>query len=270
MLMKRCIPFYADDNRSNLPYYLVQDVRGNDVIYVNPSNHIYTNQKNLGLNEQLNLFHKCINQGICYTYKINKDVTILKKHIEKNIYWYLLDGKNELNLYQSFYDNLEDINIIFNDKYFCLTSKEYGDAIPTVVAAYDIEQKKLLDCEDYQTENILYKTLVDVRRSQFDCVYSILTGKMMEETNERLFKLLSFMLGKKVDKNNYLDDIQQVRNYILNKYPYLSNIKVIDDVDELKELNYQFDINHFSFNRINEDLTKLKYLEPKTYEKVKS
>ena len=77
----RCIPFYLDDNSNNLPFYLIKDRKGNDVIYINDNNMIYTNTKCKSIGQQLNLFTMCFNQGICSVYRINENVSVIKKII---------------------------------------------------------------------------------------------------------------------------------------------------------------------------------------------
>ena len=42
-MKQKYIPFYLDNNSNNLPFYLTKDKRGNDVIYINYKNMIYTN-----------------------------------------------------------------------------------------------------------------------------------------------------------------------------------------------------------------------------------
>lgn len=266
MLKTKCIPFYADNNSSNLPFYLLQDARGNDVIYINDKNMIYTNSKNITLYEQMDMYTKCLNQGICYFYRIDKNIRVLKKHINKDIYWYLLNGNDQLGIYKTKFDNLENVNIYFNDKYFCLTSMEYGEYVPEVVAGYDIKNKKLFDCEDYQTGNYLYKSLVEVRRCRYDCICSILQKEILIDDEERLFSFLSFILNKKITKENYMDNIDKARFYVLKKYPKLINLKI--EKDKLKEQNKLFGINHFYFNRLETDMPELKYKQNKTYVKA--
>lgn len=270
MLKTQCIPFYSDNNSSNLPFYLLHDRRGNDVIYINEKNIIYTNQKNSEINEQLNLYEKCFNRGICYSYKINKQLSVIKKQIGKDIYWYLLNGNDQLGIYQTKYDNLEDIRIHFNNKYFCLASTEYGDCIPNIVAGYDINKKQLLDCSDYKTENILYKYLVEARRCQFDCICSILSGKMFIEDEDRLFYFLSFIFDKQINQHNYKEYLSIARNYILQKYPKLKNLKIPFDKLKIQEQNKNFGINYFYFNRIDKNIDDLKYFDNKNYVKTKN
>ena len=48
-MKKMCMPFYLDNNSSNLPFYLMKDENENDIIYINNSNIIYTNTKNNNL-----------------------------------------------------------------------------------------------------------------------------------------------------------------------------------------------------------------------------
>lgn len=269
MLRKQCIPFYSDNNSSNLPFYLSKDTRGNDVIYINDQNMIYTNQKGLEINDQLNLYEKCLNQGICYYYKIDKELAIIKKQINKDIHWYLLNGTDQIGIYNTKYDNLEDIKIYFNDKYFCLTSMEYGECMPSIVAGYDITQKKFLDCSDYKTENSLYKSLVEVRRCRFDCICSILSGKLLLEDEERLFNFLSFILNQQVNHENLRESLSISRDYILHKYPDLSQINVYFDKSEIEKQSENFDVGHYYFNRMSKKLEELKYLNNKVYVKIK-
>ena len=268
MLKTKCIPFYLDNNSSNLPFYLLRDVRGNDVIYINKDNIIYTNRKNIAINDQMSIYNKCLNQGICYTYKINKNLTLLKTQKEKNIYWFLFDKENQIGIYQNYFDNLEEVRIHFNDNYLCITSTEYGDCIPTVVAGYDIKNRKVLDCDDLSTANNLYKAIVEVRRCRFDCIYSILSGKVLVEDISRLYKFLSFVLNKQVNGENIKVSLKEARPYILKKYPKLKNFKINNDVETVKSKNKDFGINYFYFNRIDQEIADLKCKENKVLCKV--
>lgn len=269
MLKTKCVPFYADNNSSNLPFFLLQDVRGNDVIYINKDNMIYMNRKDIDLKDQILLYSKCLNKGICCAYKINKDLTLLKQQKEKNIYWILLDKENQLGIYHHYFDNLEEVNFHYNDNYLCLTSADYGDYIPTVVAGYDIKNKKILDCQDFYTSNNLYKAIVEVRRCKFDCIYSILQQRILLEDKTRLYKFLSFILNKEVNDNNIRQSLKEARPYVLKKYPKLRKFKIHDDIDTVKEKNKNFGVNYFYFNRIDHEIDNLKHQENKVLSKKK-
>lgn len=263
MLKTKCIPFYLDNNSSNLPFYMLKDARGNDVIYISDNNMIYTNTNHMQLNEQISLYNKCLNQGICYNYKINKNINLLKIQKDKNIYYFLLDKENQIGIYQTYFDNLEENKVHFNDDYICITSTEYGECIPTVVAGYDIKNRKILDCEDFNTANKLYKAIVEVRRCKFDCICSILRGEVLLEDEDRLYKILSFILNKKVDKNNVKQSLKEAKPFVLKKYPKLSKLKISNNKEEIEEKNKLFGINYFYFNRMDKKLDNLKYQENK-------
>lgn len=260
------IPFYLDNNSNNLPFYLVKDSRGNDVIYINDKNMIYTNCKTNNLGQQLNLYNKCFNQGICSLYKINDELSVVKQIINNNIVWHINTNDDYYKIYEDKIDHLEGINIHFNSKYLCLTSYEYGEAMPEVVAGYDIEKSKLLDCNDYNTSSNLYKSLVEIRRCRFDVITSILKGKIFIDDIDRLFHFMSFILDIKINKTNYKDYLLITRNYILSKYPNLEDIDIKEDIESIKSSSKEYSINHFYFNRIDSDIKDLKYI--KNNEKV--
>ena len=262
----KCIPFYLDNNSCNLPFYLIKDSKGNDVIYINDSNMIYTNAKNNDIDRQLTLFTKCFNHGICSIYKVNENVSIVKQFIKNDITWYISNKDDYFKIYEDKYDHLEGVNIHFNSKYLCLTSYEYGEAMPDVVAGYDLTSNKLLDCNDYNTSSNLYKSLVELRRCRLDVIISILKGEILTKDNDRLFRFMSFILDKKIDNNNYKDYISVCQNYVLEKYPNLLELD-ISDIDNLEDKSKEYGINHFYFNRIDNDIEDLKYVKGK--EKIK-
>ena len=47
-----------------MPFYLIKDSKGNDVIYINDNNMIYTNTMNNDIGRQLTLFTKCLNMNV--------------------------------------------------------------------------------------------------------------------------------------------------------------------------------------------------------------
>lgn len=262
-MKEKCIPFYLDNNSSNLPFYLTKDTNGNDVIYINDKNIIYTNTKNNQLGQQLNLFIKCFNQGICSIYKINDSVSIIRQFINNNINWYINTSDNIINVYSDYIDQIETINIHYNSKYLCLTSYEYGECVPDVVAGYDLTNNKLLDCSDYNTMNSLYRNLVEVRRCRFDVIASILTGRLVINDINRLFRFMSFILDRSIDDSNYKEYMKITRDYVLEKYPKLNELD-ISNIKNIDEYSKEFGINYFHFNKMDEDIKDLKYVENKT------
>ena len=258
--MKNCIPFYLDNNSSNLPFYLIKDEQGNDVIYIDKNNIIYTNTKNNNLEKQLTLFTECFNKGICSIYKVNDNVSVVKQIIDKDINWYINNQESYIKLYQDRLEHIEGVNIHFNSKYLCITSYEYGDAMPEVVAGYDLTNNKQLDCEDFNTNNSLYKKLVEIRRVRLDVLISIINNKIFIKDRVRLYRFLSFIMNKEIDKNNYKDYLDEAREYVLSKYPNLLDI----EINNIDDKNKDYGINYFYFNRIDEDITDLKYLSNKS------
>ena len=260
------IPFYLDNNSCNLPFYLIKDSKGFDVIYINDKNMIYTNSKTNNLGQQLNLYTKCFNKGICFLYKVNDELSVVKQINNNDIIWYINTNDDYLKIYEDKFDNIEGVNIHFNSKYLCLTSYEYGEAIPEVVAGYDIKKSKLLDCNDYNTSSNLYKSLVEIRRCRFDVIVSILKGKIFIDDKDRLFRFMSFILDTKINEINYKAYLLLARNYIISKYPALENIDIKEDIERIKNSSKEYSINHFYFNRIDSNIDNLKYV--KNNEKV--
>ena len=258
-MKKNCMPFYLDNNSSNLPFYLIVDERGNDVIYINSSNMIYTNTKNNNLEKQLTLFTECFNKGICSIYKVNDDVSVVKQIIDKDINWYINNKDNYIKIYEDNLEHMEGVNVHFNSKYLCVTSYEYGEAMPEVVAGYDLTNNKQLDCEDYNTNNNLYKQLVEIRRVRFDVLMSIIKKRIFINDEIRIYRFLSFIMNDKINKKNYKYYLDEARDYILSKYPDLINA----DIKDIDDKNKKYGINYFYFTRIDEDIKDLKYLSNK-------
>lgn len=261
-MKEKCIPFYLDNNSCNLPFYLVKDSKGNDVIYINEKNMIYTNACNNDINRQLTLFTEFFNFGICSIYKVNKEVSIIKQFINNDIIWYISKKNEFIKIYENKYDHMEGVNIHFNSKYLCLTSYEYGDFIPDVFFGYDLTCNKQLDCNDYNTSSNLYKSLVEIRRCRFDVIISILKGEILTKDSDRIFRFMSFILDKKIDNNNYKDYISVAKEYVLKKYPNILEMD-IDDINNIEDKNKEYGINCFCFNRIDRKIDDLKYVDNK-------
>ena len=259
---EKCIPFYLDNNSCNLPFYLIKDSKGNDVIYINEKNMIYTNTRNNDINRQLTLFTMCFNHGICSIYKVNNDVSIIKQFINNDIILYISTNNDFVKIYEDKYDYSEGVNIHFNSRYLCVTLYEYGEAIPDIVSGYDFICNKHLDCNDFYTSSNLYKSLVEIRRCRFDVIISILKGEILTKDSDRLFRFMSFILDKKIDNNNYKDYISIAKKYIIKKYPDLLDIN-IDDISNLEDKSKEYGINYFCFNRIDKKIDNLKYIDNK-------
>ena len=255
------IPFYLDNNSSCMPFYLLNDVRGNDVIYIGKNNLVYLNDKDYPLSYQILLYQLCLDKGLCFAYKINDNTTLLKKQKDNKVSYSVLNNATQKSLYKGYFDNLEQLRIHFNDKYICLTSTEYGDYYEKVIAGYDIEKAKLLDCNDYKTSSQLYEALVENRRCRDDLINSILKEKVLIKDKSRLYNFLSFILNEEINDKNVLDALTKAKSYVLERYPEVLDINKKEDKNKDKEN----DIKFFQFNRIPKKISNLKYKENKVY-----
>ena len=115
---------------------------------------------------------------------------------------------------------------------------------------------------DEASEKIVedYKKLVEIRRVRLDVLISIINNKILIKDRVRLYRFLSFIMNKEIDKNNYKDYLDEAREYVLSKYPNLLDI----EINNIDDKNKDYGINYFYFNRIDEDITDLKYLSNKS------
>lgn len=254
--MNKYIPFYTENNSHNLPFYLVKDNNENDVIYINSNNIIYTNEKNTDMSYQILLYNYCLNQGICYIYKIENDTSVIKKVKDSDIYYYLCDKNNELYIYYQNINDEREINIHANGSYLCLTSNCYQDYLGDIVFGYDISKEKILDYNDSITHNNIYKYLIEVRRCRFDTIYSILRGKCYLDDINILYNFLSFILDYQVDEKNCASALDEAKKIILSKYPEVKNIYI----KNYENINSLYNINKFCFHRDYKKIKNLKYI----------
>ena len=222
--MNNCIPFYTENNSHNLPFYILKDKNKNDVVYINKTNIIYTNSKNIDLSKQILYYNYCLDKGLCYVYRINDDVNIIKKVINNDAYYFLCNNEKEYYIY--YHDNRWDI-----------------------VFGYDINKHKLLDYNDPTTNTNMYKYLIDIRRCRFDLIYAIVNDKNYVKDKRLLYNFLSFILDTNIDEENYVLGLPMAKKMILNQYP---NIENIDDI---------YDINKFCFHRDCKKIKNLKYIK---------
>lgn len=262
-MLTKCIPFFTDNNSCNLPFYLLKDEKDNDVIYIKDSNIVYLNIKNSSVNYQIQIYKLCLNKGICSTYPISDSLIILKETDNNFIHWYILDEEQKINLYQTETKDSESIQVHFNKYYICITNLEYGECIPSIVGGYDINNKKIIDCDSFESSNALYKSLVEIRRCRYDCILSILSGKILVKDETILYKFLSFILMINVNNHNINNCMELVKPIVLQKYPELVNDVISFDRDVIKEKCLQYGVNYFWFNRIEKIIPNLSYQRQK-------
>jgi len=255
--MNSCIPFYTENNSHNLPFYLLKDKNKNDVIYINKENIIYTNEKDIDMSRQILLYNCCLECGICYVYKINDNISIIKKVKYNDTYYYLCNNKNEFYIYYQDNRGDDEINIHSNGNYLCLTSNEYQDYIGDIVFGYDLSNNKLLDYNDPITCSNIYKYLIEVRRCRFDCIYSIIKGSCYVKDKNILYNFLSFILDYNVNGKNYHNAMIKARKIVLERYPNIDNV-IINSVEDINNI---YNINKFCFHRSCSKIKNLKYIK---------
>ena len=235
-------------NNHNKDFYIIKDRRGNDVLYINNKNMIYTNLKETNFDYQILMYYKYLNKGIINIYNINKDLFLMKQELKNNIYWYLNNKEKQTQICKLDIND-KDCGIYFNDYYLALASLENVAGIDEFIFAYDIEKDKEIDLTDYETEYNIYKYLVEIRGCTKENLLNIFDNKIYNK--EMIYNFMSFIFDKNVDKENCYKYLEDLKRYIIKTY------KNINDWNDLNTLYY--------FHRKDKKIGNLKYKKEKTY-----
>lgn len=262
-------PYVNEDNSCNLPYVVNIDEFGNDVIHIN-NKVIPLNVKKSSLNYQLTIFNNCFDEYNYSAYQIKDNIYIIIKYEEyKNStegMFNIIDNGNIINLSSFINDDTNIYSLSFNDKYIVLLKSDLDYLDKQIIEAYDIENKKMIDCDNYNNIEGLMDKVVNKRRCMLDVIVSILTGKIMD--NElRIYNFLSFLNSCEVNKDNYQEYIYLSRKYILEQYPELNNFNLNLSIEEINNLTNSFSSNNFTFNPINKIIDNLTYKQDKVKKK---
>ena len=236
-------------NKEKDKFYILKDSNNNDVIYISKKNMIYTNLKDTKFEYQFYLFSKYINQGICSIYNVNNDITLVKQEIKKEIYWYL-KNKDKMDLIYNLKEKEveKECAIYFNEYYLALATLEYGAGIDEFIIGYDMEKNKYLDFDNHNTEDNIYKYLVEIRGLSKENLLYLLNNEICDEN--MIFNFMSFIFDKKINKDNYIYYLKALKRYILKIYPDIKK-------DDSKNIYY--------FHRKDKKIDNLKYQKEKTY-----
>ena len=231
----------------NRNFYIIKDKKDNDIIYINDKNIIYTNINSTSIEYQKYLYYKYLNKGICNIYTINDNLSVIKQETKKNIFWYLKDKKSQRIIYNS--DINDQCAIYFNDYYLVLATLEYGAGVDEFVYGYDIEKSKDIEF-DYNTEDYIYKYLVQIRGCTKENLLGLINGMIYNK--DMMYSFMSFILDEEINSTNYYIYLNVIKSYILKLYPNLN------DKDDLCNIYY--------FHRMPKKIDFLKY-KKKTYAK---
>lgn len=260
----RFIPFFNEDNGFNLPFVIEKDELGNDVLVISSDNKAPLNKKYTNINYQTAVYNNCCEDKNYSAYEIENKIYIIKgNEYYKNyseIEVKIIDGK-EKKSFTYVEDEFNKVYMSNNSKYIVFWNVDERCPMNEVVAAYDIEHHKLIDCTNQRIVNELIESVVLYRRCAYDVIASILKEDVLVKDSERLYTFLSFLTNKRVNKYNYPLEVPAVKEYVIKKYPKLKTHKV--NINNLKKLIKYYGLDSFAFKQIDRDIKDLTYIENK-------
>lgn len=253
--MKTIIPYIKEDNSCNLPYAVSVDEFGCDVISFNDKV-IPLNKQKSNINYQLTIYKYCRDEYEYSAYQIIENVYIIiqYKNYKKNIQglFKVIDHDKEINLSPFINDDTSIYSVSYNDKYIVLLKSNLNYYDKEIVEAYDIDNKKMIDCSNQANVHALMTKIVNKRRCSLNIILSILKGTLTNDKS-RLFAFLSFLNNCEINENNYYDYLDVSKKYILKLYPELCNY----DNEYLSYHNSRY--NYLYFSPIGSVIDNLKY-----------
>ena len=165
------------------------------------------------------------------------------------------------------YSEEEDVSKIlsfsYNNKYVVVWESYYDCPIINVLAAYDIEKERKIDCSDNYINDKLIDSVVRIRRCMYDVVASIILDEELMVDKYRLYSFISFIINKTVDESNFHEYSPIIKEYILNKYPELNNQKIYTSKKDLIIMNEKYGIDYFVFKKMEYNIEGIKYIKNK-------
>jgi hypothetical protein len=165
------------------------------------------------------------------------------------------------------YNEEEDVSKIlsfsYNNKYVVVWESYYDCPIINVLAAYDIEKERKIDCSDNYINDKLIDSVVRIRRCMYDVVASIILDEELMVDKYRLYSFISFIINKTVDESNFHEYSPIIKEYILNKYPELNNQKIYTSKKDLIIMNERYGIDYFVFKKMEYNIEGIKYIKNK-------
>lgn len=244
---------------------IVKDNIGNDVLMFN-SKVIPLNKKNTDNNFRQIVMNHCTGNFEYDAYQINDELYLIKQ-IKKYKYYtevnYKLINDDTIELFTSIETASKSSFFAYNNKYITVVERDYDYPINDVVAAYDIDANKLINCHDYQTKQVLCDSVVNYKRCLYDVVASILTNQILMIDKGRLFSFMSFITNETIDDNNYYDYVEEVKKYIIHCYPGFKGKKVDTSKRIILDLNCIYGIGYFKFKKIPYKIDNLNYINDK-------
>ena len=151
-------PFIRDDNRNNLPFFIQKDSVNNDVLVIGDCKRIPLNSKNTSLDYQFAVYNQCQNDHEYSAKEIKPELYIIREkishdqYIESNI---TLINHNTMPMISTIEDRCHKCFLSYNSKYIVIWERDYTCPTIDVVAAYDIEMEKMIDCSINKVVNEL-------------------------------------------------------------------------------------------------------------------
>lgn len=188
--------------------------------------------------------------------------------IRNNNSYSIKQNENELIELYSNEDMDSYIFFSYNNKYIVIWETYYDCPITTVLAAYDIENKKIIDCSNSYTNKELVEGVVKKQRCMYDVVASILMDTELMIDKNRLYNFMSFIINKRVNESNFHKYTSIIKDYIISCYPELESQKIYTNKKELLALNEQYGIDYFIFNQMEHNIDGLKYIKNNEFVKI--
>lgn len=240
---------YIKEDSCCLPYVIKRDEFGFDVIIFN-NKKIPLNKKNSSVNYQISIYNNCIDDYEYKSFEIIDNIYVFIKYINypNKIVgnFNIIDNGNIINLNTFINDDKNVYSLSCNDKYIVMIKSDLEYIDKQIIEAYDIDNKKMIDCNNYNNIELLMKYVVNKKRCSKEILEKILNNNI-DIDDYLVYDFLSYLNDKKIDNNNYKDYIDVSCKYILNCYPNI----------------YNKDLEIYTFNTINHTINNLTYIENK-------
>ena len=268
-MKNKFIPFFNEDNGFNLPFVIEKDDLGNDVLVISIDKKIPLNKSNTDINYQTAVYNNCCEGNLYSANEIENCLYVIR---EKQYYKNYSETKvkiidnEEFDFCTYVEDEFNKVYMSYNSKYIVFWNIDEKFPMNDVVAAYDIENKKSIDCTDQIIVNELIKSVVKYRRCAYDILVSILKEDVLVKDPDRLYSFMSFLTNRDINDSNYQFVVPVVKEYVIKKYPKLKTHKI--NVDNLKKLTKYYGLDSFVFKQIDRDIKDLTYKENKEEKKL--
>lgn len=194
---------------------------------------------------------------------MNQQLPKIIKETKDKVCTVKIETDKTVELYSEEEDVSKILSFSYNNKYVVVWESYYDCPIINVLAAYDIEKERKIDCSDNYINDKLIDSVVRIRRCMYDVVASIILDEELMVDKYRLYSFISFIINKTVDESNFHEYSPIIKEYILNKYPELNNQKIYTSKKDLIIMNEKYGIDYFVFKKMEYNIEGIKYIKNK-------